>query len=226
MQPQDDEAEARRRMVDALAAEGILRDPAVADALRAVPRHLFVPPRLRRAAYVDAPQPIGSGQTISAPHMVALMAQALDVRPGQRVLEVGGGSGYHAAVLGRLVGPTGRVVSVECLPALAERARAALAPLGLPVEVEVGDGSRGWPERAPYDRISVAAAAPDVPPPLVDQLAPGGLLLVPVGPRDLSSLLRVRKTEEGSLQTEDLGPCLFVPLLGRHGWPAAPDRGD
>jgi protein-L-isoaspartate(D-aspartate) O-methyltransferase len=152
--------------------------------------------------------------------MVALMAQALDARPGHRVLEVGGGSGYHAAVLARLVAPAGRVVSVEYVPALAEAARAALAPLGLPVDVEVGDGSLGWPPGAPYDRISVAAAAPSVPPPLVAQLAPGGLLLIPVGPRDLSSLLRVRKMPDGSTQTEDLGPCLFVPLLGAHGWPA------
>jgi protein-L-isoaspartate(D-aspartate) O-methyltransferase len=211
--------QARRRMVDALVEEGLLRDPAVAEAMRAIPRHAFLPPALRGAAYADAPQPIGGGQTISAPHMVALMAQALDVQPGHRVLEVGGGSGYHAAVLGHLAGPAGRVVSVEYVPDLARSARAALASLRLQVEVEVGDGSLGWPPGAPFDRISVAAAAPAIPPPLVDQLAPGGLLLVPAGPRDLSSLLRVRRTPEGALQTEDLGPCLFVPLLGKHGWP-------
>ena len=215
-----DPERARHRMVDGLLARGVLRDSAVAEAMRDVPRHLFLPPSQQPVAYEDAAQPIGEGQTISAPHMVALMAQALDVHPGQRVLEVGGGSGYHAAVLARLVRPAGRVVSVEFLPALARAAQDALAPLGLPVDVRVGDGSLGWPDQAPYDRVSVAAAAPRVPPPLLDQLAPGGLLVIPVGPKDLPSLLRLRKLPDGTAQTEDLGPCLFVPMRGAHGWPA------
>ena len=211
-------ATGRQRMVERLVLQGLLRDPAVASAIEEVPREAFVPPALRQDAFLDAPLPIGEGQTLSAPHMVALMAQALDARPGHRVLEVGGGSGYHAAVLARLVAPTGRVVSVERLPGLARQARETLASLGLPVEVKVVDGSEGWPPDAPYDRISVAAAAPAIPPPLVEQLAPDGLLVIPVGPPDLSSLLRVRKTRDG-LQEESLGPVRFVPLVGKHGFP-------
>ena len=216
----DPHADARARMVDRLHAEGRVRDARVAQAMREVPRHVFLRPDQADVAHEDRPQPIGNGQTISAPHMVALMADALGVQPGDRVLEVGGGSGYHAAVLARLASPGGRVVSMEFVPDLARRARDALAPLGLPVEVQVGDGSLGWPQGAPYDRISVAAAAPAVPPPLLEQLARGGTLVIPAGPRDLSSLLRVHKTPEGRLHTEDLGPCSFVPLLGAHGFPA------
>lgn len=216
MNPSD--THARREMVRHLVAQGVLRDPRVAQAMEDVPRHAFLPPQDRNAAHHDAPHPIGEGQTISAPHMVAIMAQALDVRPGHRVLEIGGGSGYHAAVLGKLAQPGGRVVTIERIPTLARRAEDALAPLGLPVEVHAADGSEGWSPAAPYDRISVAAAAPAIPPPLVDQLAPGGVLVIPVGPHDLASLLRVRKTETG-LQEEGLGPVRFVPLLGKHGFP-------
>lgn len=211
-------AAGRPALVRSLQSQGLLRDPAVARALMEVPREAFVPPELREQAYADTPLPIGEGQTISAPHMVALMAQALDARPGHRVLEVGAGSGYHAAVLARLVAPGGRVVSVERSPALARKAEESLRPLGLPVELRVGDGSLGWPDSAPYDRISVAAAAPAVPPPLVEQLALDGVLVLPVGPLDLPSLLRIRRTAHG-LQEESLGPVRFVPLLGRHGFP-------
>lgn len=207
----------RQRMVRRLVDQGVLRDPAVASAMGEIPREAFVPQALRTDAYVDAPLPIGEGQTISAPHMVAMMAQALDVRPGHAVLDVGGGSGYHAAVLAALARPGGRVVSIERLPPLAERARHTLAALDLPVAVHVGDGSQGWPAGAPYDRISVAAAAPEVPQPLLDQLAMDGLLVIPVGPRDLPTLLRVHKTPDG-LQGESLGPCRFVPLIGSHGF--------
>lgn len=211
-------ATGRLQMVERLALQGLLHDPFVARAMERVPREAFVPPELLREAFIDAPVPIGEGQTLSAPHMVALMAQALDARPGHRILEVGGGSGYHAAVLAHLVAPTGRVVSVERLPGLARRARETLAPLRLPVEVRVADGSEGWPAEAPYDRISVAAAAPALPPPLVEQLAPGGLLVIPVGSPDLASLLRVRRTRDG-LHEESLGPVRFVPLVGKHGFP-------
>lgn len=212
--------QARDEMVRGLQEQRLVRDPRVAAAFRSVPRHAFLPDEEADMAYVDAALPIGGGQTISAPHMVAIMAEGLDVRPGHRILEVGGGSGYHAAILAHLAGPTGRVVAIERLPDLARQAESALAPLGLPVEIHVGDGSLGWPAGAPYDRISVACAAPKVPAPLLDQLAPEGILLVPVGPRNLSSLLRVRKTREGDLQEESLGPCVFVPLIGAHGWPA------
>lgn len=192
-------------------------DTHVEDAMLRAPRSAFLPPEAQGEAGVDAPLPIGEGQTISAPHMVAIMSGALDVRPGHRVLEVGAGSGWHAAVLALLAAPGGSVVAVERHAALARQARRNLAPFGLPVEVVVGDGSEGWPARAPYDRISVAAGAPRVPPPLVDQLAPGGVLVLPVGPLDMQSLLRVTMQPDGDAASEDLGPVRFVPLIGRFG---------
>lgn len=205
-----DVAAARQRMVERLVAAGLLHDPRVQDAMLAVPREAFV----EEEPYEDAPQPIGAGQTISAPHMVALMAEALDVRPGMRVLEVGGGSGYHAAVLAWLAAP-GRVVTVEILPELASRARTTLARLGVGnVTVVEGDGSRGYPPLAPYDRISVAAGAPRVPPDLVRQLAPGGSLVVPVGSMEEQALLRVDARGE----SVPLMAVRFVPLRGAYGW--------
>ncbi|HEX2022805.1 MAG TPA: protein-L-isoaspartate(D-aspartate) O-methyltransferase [Candidatus Thermoplasmatota archaeon] len=214
-----DTALARHEMVQELLDRGAVRSPRVAEALEAVPRHVFVPPEAIEEAHVDAPLPIGGGQTISAPHMVAMMAEALDVRPGHRVLEVGGGSGYAAAVLGWLASPGGRVVSMERLAALAETARRSLAklPEAAPVELRVGDGSRGAPDLAPFDRISVAAAGPDLPAPLLDQLAEGGILVAPVGPADDQRL--VRATRHGDrVEREILGPVRFVPLVGEHGW--------
>lgn len=200
---------ARRRMVDGLLAQGAYRDPRVGEALLAVPRDAFV---VEGDAHTDAPQPIGAGQTISAPHMVAIMAEALDVEPRHHVLEVGGGSGYHAAVLGRLAR---KVTSVEYVPELADRARRTLRHLGIDnVEIVTGDGSRGWASGAPFDRISVAAGAPAIPPPLLDQLADDGLLVLPVGPMDTQTLLRVDKRGNGT----PLGAVRFVPLLGEHGW--------
>jgi protein-L-isoaspartate(D-aspartate) O-methyltransferase len=170
----------------------------------AVPRHLFLPPEMCEQAYVDTPLQIGEGQTISAPHMVAIMAEALDLHPGLKVLEVGGGSGYHAAVMAELVRPGGKVFTIERIPLLVEMARKNLEAAGYSEVVEVieGDGTRGLPEHAPYDRISVAAAAPHVPEPLKDQLSDGGKMLVPVG---------------GSWYPENLGGCVFVPLIGEHG---------
>lgn len=202
-----DEVE-RRRMVDALP----VKDARVREALYAVPREAFVDVD----PFADTPQPIGAGQTISAPHMVAIMAEALDVRPGQRVLEVGGGSGYHAAVLAHLARPA-RVVSVEVVPELAARARATLRELRIDnVDVIEADGSMGYPPLAPYDRISVAAGAPRVPPPLVDQLAPDGWMLIPIGPLDMQMLTRV----EADGSEEPLMAVRFVPMRGAHGWRA------
>lgn len=212
---------ARRRLVDRLAGEGWARDPRVVAALARVPRERFLPEELRREAYVDTPLPIGSGQTISAPHMVAIMADALAAEPGHRVLEVGGGSGYHAAVLAEIVAPGGRVWCVERVPALAEAARARLeeAGYGDRVEVVVGDGAEGIPEAAPFDRISVACAAPSLPGPLVAQLASGGRLLAPVGDLDVQILVAADKLADGSLFERRLGECRFVPLRGPHGFP-------
>ncbi len=214
--------EARQAMVRRLRAEGHISDPRVVEAMARVPRHLFVPPGFRSMAYEDTPLAIGEEQTISAPHMVGMMLEALDLRPGQKVLEVGGGSGYHAGLVARLVSPGGRVISVERIPALAEQAKKNLREAGVEGGVDgvVGDGSRGLPHEAPFDRIFVTAAAPAVPPPLVEQLRDGGRLLIPVGSRHFQRLLLVERRGGRSVE-RDLGGCVFVPLLGAYGF-----RGD
>ncbi len=207
----------RKRMVAGLRGRGLVFSEKVERALLKVPRHLFVPEGVRSLAYRDTPLPIGDGQTISAPHMVAVMAEALDLREGHKVLEIGAGSGYNAAVMAELAGPTGRIVTLERHPSLAEGASRVLEEAGYAnVQVVVADGSRGYPEEAPYDRISVTCGAPRVPDDLVDQLADGGVMLIPVGGLEYQSLLRVSK-RGGSALTEDLGSVVFVPLIGEKG---------
>lgn len=207
----------RKRMVAGLRGRGLVFSEKVERALLKVPRHLFVPEGVRSLAYRDTPLPIGDGQTISAPHMVAVMAEALDLREGHKVLEIGAGSGYNAAVMAELAGPTGRIVTLERHPSLAEGASRVLAEAGYAnVQVVVADGSRGYPEESPYDRISVTCGAPRVPDDLVDQLADGGVMLIPVGGLEYQSLLRVSK-RGGSALTEDLGSVVFVPLIGEKG---------
>jgi len=187
----------------------------VLEAMQAVPRHLFVPEEWLRAAYADEPLPIGEGQTISQPFMVAAMAEALSLEGEERVLEVGCGSGYQAAVLSRLAR---EVIAVEMQAALAASARERLARLGYAnVTVEDGDGSAGWPALAPYDAILVTAAAPEVPKPLIDQLAEAGRLVIPVGGSKHQELLRIVKREGRTIE-RSLYSCRFVPLLGRYGW--------
>jgi protein-L-isoaspartate(D-aspartate) O-methyltransferase len=209
-------AAARRLMVeDQLIRRGITSSP-VLEAMGHVPRHEFVPAAARESAYDDCAMAIGLGQTISQPYMVALMCELLDVAPAHRVLEVGAGSGYQAAVLGQLAA---EVVAMELVPELAERARAALARTGcVNAEVIAGDGTLGCPERAPFDRIIIAAAAPAVPGPLVEQLAEGGKLVAPVGERRTQTCTIYEKCGDG-LRTTDSISCVFVPLRGRHGWP-------
>jgi len=181
-----------------------------------VPRHEFVPASLIRAAYDDRPLPLGDAETISQPYMVAAMTEAARVQPGDKVLEVGTGSGYQAAILAYL---GGRVYSVERNPVLAETAHERLARLGFDgVEVIVGDGSEGYPPAAPYAVIMVTAAAPSVPPALLEQLAEEGRLLIPVGDLHRQDLLLSVK-QEGEVRTRKLDPCQFVPLVGRAGWP-------
>jgi protein-L-isoaspartate(D-aspartate) O-methyltransferase len=197
-----------------LAARGIT-DSRVLAAMERVPREAFVPPELAEYAYDDSPLPIGEGQTISQPYIVALMAEAAHIGPGARVLEVGTGSGYAAAVLAELAAS---VVSIERHAALAEKARAALMELGYGnVEVIEGDGSRGVPERAPYDAILVAAGAPAPPDSLKRQLAEGGRLVIPINV-DSHQELRVITRRGDSYEEEDLGAVRFVPLLGEEGW--------
>ncbi len=208
---------ARERMVaEQLAARGI-QDARVLAAMRLLPRERFVPPEVRARAYADAPLPIGEGQTISQPYMVALMSQALELpAAGGRVLEVGAGSGYQAAVLATM---GAEVISLERIPTLAARARATLAELGLGdrVVIEVADGTLGWAARAPYDGILVTAAGPAIPRPLLGQLAPGAALVLPMGEEELQMLVRLRQRPEGLVE-EYLGGCRFVRLVGRHGW--------
>lgn len=208
---------ARHEMVARqIRARGI-RSPRILDAMLSVPRHEFVPPEAAASAYSDVPLPIGGGQTISQPFMVAAMADAAQLNAADCVLEIGAGSGYQAAVLALLAQ---EIVVVELLPELARACRERLARLGYTnVCVEEGDGSLGWPARAPYDAIIVSAAAPSIPAPLVEQLAEDGRLIIPVGDAEQQDLLRVTK-RAGATKKERLFVCRFVPLLGRHGWPA------
>ncbi|UCC93388.1 MAG: protein-L-isoaspartate(D-aspartate) O-methyltransferase [Thermoplasmata archaeon] len=211
--------EQRRDLVGHLERAGYVRSEAVATAMLTVKREEFVPDEVRRAAYADHPLDIGHGQTISAPHMVAIMVEAMRAKEGHTVLEIGGGSGYHAAVMAQVVGPQGHVYAVERLEPLAERARANLEVAGLAdrVTVVVGDGSCGWPELAPFDRISVACAAPDVPEPMLMQLSDGGMLLIPVGGRHVQELTRITRVGT-KFRKEGLGGCVFVPLVGKCGY--------
>jgi len=192
-------------------------DERVLEAMARVPRELFVPANLREYAYEDGALPIGEGQTISQPYIVATICSLLELDGDERVLDVGTGSGYQAAVLAELAR---EVVTIERIPALAERARASLAAAGHPeVEVIVGDGSLGVPDRAPFDAIAVAAAAPRVPEALYAQLAPGGRLVVPRGTRWGQDLVQVVKTPEGPVERAAV-PCRFVPLVGLEGFGA------
>ncbi|RLI73163.1 protein-L-isoaspartate O-methyltransferase [Archaeoglobales archaeon] len=213
----DEFKEKRERLVERLRYELDLSDKVV-EAMKKVPRHLFIPPAYRSEAYVDSPLPIGKGQTISAPHMVAIMCELLDLRKGEKVLEVGAGCGYHAAVVAEIVGKNGRVVAIERISELAEMAKRNLETLGYDnVLVIVGDGSKGYEKEAPYDKIYVTASAPKIPEPLIEQLKPGGKLVIPVG--DFTQYLYVvEKDEEGRIKKENWGAVRFVPLVGEHGF--------
>jgi protein-L-isoaspartate(D-aspartate) O-methyltransferase len=204
---------ARARMVEEqIRARGV-KDPAVLKAMSRVPRHLFVPQEIQRLAYEDRPLPIGLDQTISQPYIVAFMTEALDVLPQHRVLEIGTGSGYQAAVLSGLVR---EVLSIEIVPELAERARRTLADHGYKnVQVRTGNGYLGWPERAPFDRIIVTAAPPEIPRALVDQLAVGGRMVVPVGTGS-QELVIVSKTAQGVTEERTI-PVRFVPMVNKPG---------
>jgi len=210
-----DPAEQRRRMVERQLRSRDVADERVLAAMERVPREVFVPEDLRDRAYDDAALPIGSGQTISQPYMVARICEALGLTGGERVLDVGSGSGYQAAVLAELAD---EVDSIERIPELAELARANLAAAGYErVRVHVGDGSRGLPERAPFDAIAVAAAAPELPPTLYDQLEPRGRLVVPVGKGGIQRLEVIVRSPEGPAVLRSV-PCRFVPLVGEEGF--------
>lgn len=208
---QEDYVHEREAMVrDQLEARDI-DDPAVLEAMRAVRRHEFVPAMLATRAYADHPLPIGNQQTISQPYIVALMTQLAEVSANDVVLEVGTGSGYQAAVLAEIVD---QVYTIEIISELAASAGERLTSLGYDnVSVRAGDGYLGWEEKAPFDAILVTAAAPEVPPPLVEQLKRGGIMIIPIGPRSqVQSLRRIQKAEDGSTTNEEVIPVVFVPL--------------
>ena len=208
-------AERNRMVTEQIEVRGV-RDPRVLQVLRTLPRHRFIPGEDRPDAYDDRPVAIGCGQTISQPYMVAIMTEWLAVGPDDRILEIGTGSGYQTAVLARLAD---QVVTVERHPDLSASARKLLGSIGLDnIEFAVGDGSMGWPGRAPYDGILVTAGAPHVPPALLAQLADGGRLVAPVGGREEQRLVRIIR--QGDQFSEEAGiGCRFVPLVGTEGWP-------
>ena len=217
--PNVSRAEERKNMVEGLRKRKILRSSAVEQAMLTVPRHFFVPSDLQDSAYQDTPLPIGMGQTISAPHMVAIMLETAELKRGMRVLEVGAGSGYQAAVMANVVAPEGHVYTVERLEGLVDRARSNVAKAGLSEHVTIfeGDGSVGIEEHAPYDRIFVTCGSPGLPPPLGDQLAEGGIMLVPEGELYIQTLVEYRK-KGGELVKRKRDGVMFVPLIGKHGW--------
>lgn len=214
-----DFAEARRHLVDRLARAGYVRDPAVREAFLAVPREAFLPPEARGDAYDDTPLPIGGGQTISAPSMIAIMLEEARLGTGEQVLEIGTGSGYHAALLAFLVGSR-NVVSIERREELAARARSNLAQVGFgEVTVVIGDGSLGYPPRAPYDCIMATAAAPRIPAPWTEQVTASGRIAAPIGPRHGQVFVVATRRSDGGFDVREGTPCAFVPLVGAMAWP-------
>ncbi len=204
----------RKEMVEYQLKSRGIRDRKVLDAFLRVEREKFVPPEMKETAYDDTPLPIGEGQTISQPYIVALMTEALKLEGNEKVLEVGTGSGYQAAILAEI---GCEVYSVERIPSLAEKAKKVLEQLGYKVNIKIGDGTLGWEEFAPYDRIIVTAAGPDIPKSLISQLQDGGKLIMPVG--DYFSQELILLTKKGKrLIKENLGGCQFVPLKGKEGW--------
>jgi len=214
MEMEDEYKEERKRMVDLLRRRGISTE--VLEAMNRVKRHLFVPPELRDQAYGDYPLPIGGGQTISAPHMVAMMCDYLKLEKGDKVLEIGAGSGYHAAVIAELIGTEGRVYTVERLPLLVDFSTRNLRDAGYKnVVVVSGDGTLGLPEHAPFDKICVTCAAPSVPPPLLEQLKTRGRMVIPIG-RYIQELYLVEK--KNGIEKQSKCEVAFVPLIGRFGF--------
>ena len=213
-------------LVNRLRNSGYLKSAEMERALRKVPREEFVHPSTREYAYSDTPLSIGHGQTISAPHMCVIMCEAMKLRPGHTILEIGAGSGYHAALCAELVAPEGtptpgHVFTIEIVEKLIAFAMKNLERTGYGDRVTLihGDGGKGLPEKAPFDRILVAAAAPDIPKPLVDQLAPEGIMLIPVGSRGFfQNLLMVTKDSQGEVTRRNWGGVAFVPLTGEYGY--------
>jgi protein-L-isoaspartate(D-aspartate) O-methyltransferase len=206
----------RERLVATLIKERYIKSEKVKQAFLTVPREMFVPLSFRHYAYVDTPLDIGQGQTISAPHMIAIMCEALDIQDEQKILEVGTGSGYHAAIVAQMVGKTGQLYTIERFETLGKQALEHLKSAGITnVTVKIGDGSCGLPLYQPYDRIYVTCAAPYAPPPLLDQLQDPGKLLVPIG--DMYCELTLYEKKKKKVSSQRLGGCVFVPLIGKYG---------
>jgi protein-L-isoaspartate(D-aspartate) O-methyltransferase len=209
----------REHMVDMQLIPRGIKSRRVLEAMRKVPRHLFVDPAIQHSAYDDTALPIGEGQTISQPYMVALMTELLELKGSEKVLEIGTGSGYQAAILAELAR---EVFTVERIAPLADKAAERFRALSYDnIHVRAGDGTLGWPEEAPFDRIIITAASPGIPDPLMEQLAMDGILVAPVGSRYSQQLLKIKKTIKGLFE-EDHVPCVFVPLIGEYGWRKEP----
>ncbi len=205
----------REKMVENQLISRGIKDQRVLAAMRKIPRHLFVEEALHCQAYGDHPLPIGEKQTISQPYIVALMTEALELRGNEKVLEIGTGSGYQTAILAELAD---MVYSIERIPSLVYKARKMLDELGyFNINIRIGDGTKGWEEESPFDGIIVTAASPELPPPLLEQLRKGGLLVVPVGGRYSQDLISVERTDKG-IRQQNLGGCRFVSLIGQYGW--------
>ncbi|WP_321505318.1 protein-L-isoaspartate(D-aspartate) O-methyltransferase [uncultured Methanoregula sp.] len=210
--PQDDE---RTTMVEHQIVSRGIKNPRILSVMQEIPRHFFIPPPYDRAAYDDSPLPIGNGQTISQPYIVALMTELLDPGPDDNILEIGAGSGYQAAILGMLAKS---VTTIERIPAVADLARANLAHLDIGnVNLIIADGTLGYAAGAPYNGILITAATPQIPDPLIDQLADGGRLVAPVGGRDVQELTRICRKGTRFFKSHH-GGVRFVPLIGKHGW--------
>ncbi len=205
----------RKRMVEEQLIPRGIKDPRVLNAFYKIERHKFIPENLRSTAYADFPLPIGESQTISQPYIVALMTECLGLTGKEKVLEIGTGSGYQTAILAELAG---EVYSIERFEFLAKKAQTFLGELGYKnIKIRVGDGTMGWEEARPFDRIIITAASPKVPLPLLDQLADNGKLILPLG-ESFSQVLTLVEKKDGKLKSIDICGCVFVPLIGKHGW--------
>lgn len=212
----------REKLVDKLSRNGYIKTDQVKNAMLFVPREEFIPPENRRYAYIDQPLPIGKGQTISAPHMVAMICETLDLKRGMKILEIGSGFGYNAAVVAEIIGPEGHLFTTERIESLAKSARDNLKRTGFDQCVTVlhTDGTKGLKEEAPFDRIYATASAPKIPEPLKEQLKIGGRLLTPIGSRNhFQELICIVRLSENEYDSRKLGGVAFVPMIGKHGWP-------
>ena len=206
----------RKNLVDMLKKQGRIKTKEIEKAFLEVHREKFIPKIFEKHAYSDTPLEIGNGQTISAPHMIAIMCEELDLKKGQKILEIGTGSGYHAAIVAKIIAPNGHIYSIERHKNLAEKAILNLKNAKIKnVSVEIGDGSEGFKEYSPYDRIYVTCAAPIIPPPLIEQLKDPGKMLIPVG-STICTLYLLEKNK-GKIKKENHGGCVFVPLIGKYG---------